>query len=399
MQPLRNVLRAGALALALALPASAQEIALTASLDGAQEVPPVATAATGQAGFVIDTLANTLTYYVSFDNLSAAETAAHIHGPGGVGVPAGILFDLGVGNPKIGVWNYPQAQEANLLGGLTYVNIHSMNFTGGEIRGQIFVDTDPQNVFVAHMDGAQETPPVATTATGRGVLFIDTAADELAYYYEFQGLTTAQTAAHIHGPAPPGTPAGILLDIGVGSPRMGVWNYPGAQEANILAGLTYVNIHSMMFTGGEIRGQNLRLENPSSYCVSKANSLGCLPVVGSTGTPSLGGLDDFVVTASQELSNRNGLMFFGLAPFDLPFNGGTLCVQPPLQRTTIQNSFGNPPPVDCSGNYAFPFTHALMNQFGLAPGDPVYCQYWSRDPQHPDGTGVALTNGLVFAVQ
>ena len=42
-----------------------------------------------------------------------------------------------MGSPKIGVFNYSQAQEANILNGLSYVNIHSVNFPNGEIRGQI----------------------------------------------------------------------------------------------------------------------------------------------------------------------------------------------------------------------------------------------------------------------
>ena len=36
------------------------------------------------------------------------------------------------------------------------------------------------------------------------------------------------------------------------------------QEANILAGLTYVNIHSQMFPGGEIRGQIIPIPEPAS---------------------------------------------------------------------------------------------------------------------------------------
>ena len=76
-----------------------------ATIDGSQEVPSVATAATGSATISIDTVANTLTYTITFSGLSAAETAAHIHGFADPGFNAGALHPLPSGSPKNGVWN------------------------------------------------------------------------------------------------------------------------------------------------------------------------------------------------------------------------------------------------------------------------------------------------------
>jgi hypothetical protein len=105
-----------------------------------------------------------------------------------------------------------------------------------------------------------------STAAGIGLLALDIATDRLGYDFRFAGLTSAETAAHIHGFAPPGANAGVLLPLLAGSPKLGVWNYPAADEGNILNGLTYVNIHSMMFGGGEIRGQlaNLSALQPAA---------------------------------------------------------------------------------------------------------------------------------------
>jgi hypothetical protein len=204
----------------------------------------------GGGTFIIDTDANTMTYRIAWAALSTAETAAHIHGYAAPGVPAGVVHALPLGNPKVGVWNYAEANEADILNGLTYVNIHSAAFGGGEIRGQIV----PLN---ASLDGAQETPPVATPARGFGVFTIDTVANNLGFYVVFAGLSAAETAAHIHGAASSvhGTPAGVLFPLPAGSPKVGVWNYPEANEELILSGRTYVNIHSAAFGGGEIRGQ------------------------------------------------------------------------------------------------------------------------------------------------
>jgi len=217
-------------------------------LSGAQEVGPVATSAFGGGEFRIDTAANTVDYRIVFVGLSGAETAAHIHGPADPGVNAGVLVGLPAGSPKVGTWNYLESQEGDILAGKTYVNIHSSVSPGGEIRGQIVP-------LVAELDGGQEVPAVATTGSGWGAFTIDTAANELRYYIVFGGLTGAETAAHIHGPAIHGTNAGVIHGLPAGSPKIGTFAYTDAQEQAILSGRTYVNIHSTAAPGGEIRGQ------------------------------------------------------------------------------------------------------------------------------------------------
>lgn len=140
---------------------------------------------------------------------------------------------------------------------------------------------------------------------------------------------------------------------------------------------------------------------PTSYCTGKSNSQGCVPAIGWTGDPSLTSPDPFDVSATDVLNNKNGLFFFGLGgPANLPFFGGTLCALPPLQRTGIQSSGGNPPPDDCSGSYLFDFQALLQSGSvpGLVAGQRVNGQFWYRDPGHPDGTGVGLSNGIEFDV-
>lgn len=139
--------------------------------------------------------------------------------------------------------------------------------------------------------------------------------------------------------------------------------------------------------------------NPASYCTPKASSNGCLATTDWRGAPTLTGADDFRILAADVMSQRNGLLFFGYAPNNLPWKGGTLCVAPPVIRTVVQSSGGNPPPLDCSGAFAFPFTQAYMGQLGLGVGTTVYSQYWYRDPAQPDGTGTSLSNGLRFTIE
>lgn len=231
-----------------------QIVPLNAALDGGQEVPPVGTAAWGWAVFTIDTNANLLSYYIAFGNLSAAETAAHIHGASLHGTSSGVVHNLPAGSPKIGTWNYGEGAENAILTGRTYVNIHSAAFPGGEIRGQIVP-------LVVPIDGGQEVPPNASLGAGIGLIAYDIGSNDLSFDVRQAGLSSAETAAHIHGFAPPGVNAGVLMNIGLGNRKLGVWNFGAPNQANVLGGLTYFNIHSVNVPGGEIRGQ-IRGFNP-----------------------------------------------------------------------------------------------------------------------------------------
>lgn len=112
-----------------------------AIINGANEVSPTPSTATGFGTFSYDDITNELTYDISFSGLSSAETGAHIH-EGAVGVDGPIIFVLPAGSPKTGTVTLSTSQETSLLSGGLYVNIHSTNFSGGEIRGQIIaIDT------------------------------------------------------------------------------------------------------------------------------------------------------------------------------------------------------------------------------------------------------------------
>jgi hypothetical protein len=134
------------LAALLALPAlQATLITFNANLTGSQEVPPVATPATGFGTVILDTVGSTITVNESWSNLTSPAVASHIHGPGAPGVNAAILFpfNLGTGAGAI-TGSIPQQSFAitstemgQLQGGLFYMNVHSSNFPGGEIRGQL----------------------------------------------------------------------------------------------------------------------------------------------------------------------------------------------------------------------------------------------------------------------
>lgn len=125
----------------------------TANLTGGQEVPPVTTTATGTATFTASTSGSTttITYTVTVTgNLSGPVTAAHIHGPAGVGVNANPIVPLTVSNTTgttgvlvsgsfttTGGATTMAQLLAHMEAGNTYVNLHTAANPGGAIRGQI----------------------------------------------------------------------------------------------------------------------------------------------------------------------------------------------------------------------------------------------------------------------
>lgn len=132
------------------------------------------------------------------------------------------------------------------------------------------------------------------------------------------------------------------------------------------------------------------------YCTAKVNSQGCTPEIAISGLASTSVGNNLHVTAQNVINLKFGILFWGLSSNSTPFQGGVLCVQPPLRRTTPQPSGGNLGPDDCSGTYDFQVSHAFMTAEGITPGDHIHAQYWSRDPADSFGTG--LTDAVSFHV-
>ena len=122
---------------------------------------------------------------------------------------------------------------------------------------------------------------------------------------------------------------------------------------------------------------------PIKFGTGKMTSLGALPGVGWTGSPSLTA-NDFFFTYAYAVPATSGLGIFGPQPANLPFLSGTatLYVGAPLQRLPVHvlNDFG-------SSSWSIPVTSPMV-------GTTLFFQGWSRDPLHPDGTGAVVTNAL-----
>ncbi len=149
---------------------------------------------------------------------------------------------------------------------------------------------------------------------------------------------------------------------------------------------------------GKLKCYSLFAAFPSVYCTAKVNSLGCTPAMGWSGSPSASSGSPFVLTCSNVLNQRTGLLTYSYSPASTPFQGGVLCIGTPFSRTPTLGSGGSPTGSDCSGTYAFDFNIRIQSGIdpALSAGAEVFTQYRARDPQASFST--SLSNAVRFLV-
>jgi hypothetical protein len=81
-----------------------------------------------------------ITWKVTYSNTTSPVTSAGIHGPQTAGSEAAVLVDLGkkgLGSPIEGSAVLNEGDLEYLLTGKMYVNLHTVKYPGGELRGQL----------------------------------------------------------------------------------------------------------------------------------------------------------------------------------------------------------------------------------------------------------------------
>lgn len=137
-----------------------------------------------------------------------------------------------------------------------------------------------RNSFRASFSGYQEVPAISSTATGKLTLSVNPAETEISYTLTFSALQGGNAlAAHIHF-AQAGVNGGVVAFLCGGGTKTGCPVGGGTYSGKIIAsdilpvpaqgiaggdlaavlramrsGVTYANIHSAAFPGGEIRCQ------------------------------------------------------------------------------------------------------------------------------------------------
>ena len=200
---------------------------------------------------------------------------AHLHigyagenGP--VALPIDIAFDPSDNSAALATRAYfvgdnPALAEA-MGQGRVYVNVHTLAFPGGEVRGQVVANFGLDEVFDAMLYGEQQNPPILTD--GMGGVVIEVTRDSMfvsgAFALEAPLAPIGGTGLHLHSGMFGQNGAVVLpltADVAPDS-LSGVL----ARSANAFARdpalvdamrerSVYVNVHSLAYPAGEVRGQ------------------------------------------------------------------------------------------------------------------------------------------------
>jgi hypothetical protein len=178
MKKILNLVAIAVALVALSGVAKADQLVFTGVLSGTQEVPQNASPGTGQVIVTVDTVTNLMTVNVTFGGLLSPVTVSHIHCCNGPGVnsivatavptfpgfPAGVTsgvylqtLDMNLAanfNPAFITANggtVASARDALFLGlrnGGAYLNVHTAQFPGGEIRADLQPVPEPATLLL-----------------------------------------------------------------------------------------------------------------------------------------------------------------------------------------------------------------------------------------------------------
>jgi hypothetical protein len=250
------------LAVALLVTSGLSAQTLGAVLTASQENPPTTTPGFGNATVTFDSTRQNITVTITVANLGSPITASHIHALPAGNVVLGFTPTASFTNNKLtGTFPITSDLATRLLQNPSnfYVNVHTSQFPGGAIRGQLALVSGTVVNLVADLRGSNETPANSSTAFGSVLLSFDTANNTITWELNTSGIT-GPSAAHIHA-----LPAGNVV-IGFvtsassftnGRAKGQITGVDATTMGNILANPSgfYFNVHSPAFPSGEIRGQ------------------------------------------------------------------------------------------------------------------------------------------------
>ena len=179
---LRAFAVAAVLVLAVAPVALAAE-QFTASLSGENSVPPLEVDGTGNATVTISDDAQTVSWEITYSGLTGDPAAGHIHfGAEGANGPVMIPFASVTPTGSSGSFNAADYEGGDGLpadwdgvleairDGNSYVNIHTAQNQGGEIRGQLRGTPATDTELVGSTPGAQPATLLLAAAVIFGLL-------------------------------------------------------------------------------------------------------------------------------------------------------------------------------------------------------------------------------------
>ena len=120
----------------------------------------------------------------------------------------------------------------------------------------------PKTDLRATLAGAYEVPPTQSVGSGYFEAVYRPSTKVLEYRLNLQGLSGPITMGYLQGPAGPGENAQQVAPINIAIYDYTIWDgvtLTEEQAAQVLAGQWYVNVMTLQYPDGEIRGQILPL--------------------------------------------------------------------------------------------------------------------------------------------
>jgi len=360
-------------------PDAASPLLFTATLNGAQQVPPVATVATGSGSILLSADETTITTSSSFSGLATPPSGAHLHiGPAGTKAIGGLPLD-GNGNPTTNgdgialdafgnpieftplpastsgtlgpqtflVLNGPGQFVPLLMAGDVYENIHDLPFfPAGEIRGQYsfstgvgFTDLGGNLIGIAGPTGGNSGFTAASTQTGTLAYPLDPLLGPLS---DNSGPTIGgpgQTQALQTEPLLTGSPA-LAKGILTGAPTVDERGVPRGLNGTIDVGAVETStaaLNGVTFPNGFAGSTSLLTYNSSAKINGNVAELtdGGFGEVGSVFTTNAQDIthftNQFTFQLSAGASAGDGFTFTiqGVGPTALGGGGGGLGYAPP----------------------------------------------------------------------
>ncbi|MGF7236542.1 MAG: CHRD domain-containing protein [Frankia sp.] len=257
---------------------------LTADLSGAHEVQvagkPRVGDPNGHATAKVEIQNNKITFSFQWSGISAP-TMGHIHeGADGVNGPVRVpFFTTAMPTTATAATGSVTISDSTIANGIRsnpagyYVNLHTAEFPGGAVRGQLVPAGHPLDMLNgvslswkhAFLAGSQEVhvagkPPVGDPH-GHAAAFVRLGASSIDYSFVWVGVTP--TLGHIHqGKA--GVNGSVVVPLFMTPVPSGVFALSGT-VGNVDPGLIekirkrptdfYANLHTAKFPGGAVRGQ------------------------------------------------------------------------------------------------------------------------------------------------
>lgn len=233
------------------------QLLFAAKLSGSEEVPPVTTDANGVAAFKLNSTKDSLCINIAVTGLSGPITGIHVH-EAAAGMNGGVAWNLTpyIDGTRIATSVAINSEElSKLMMGWYYVNVHTDANPGGEIRGQLWLESD-KSTF-AWLDESY----ISSGASGYGLALLNLGKQErlLDVYAVTYGLTGPITAAHLHSVATGGVVVGLDSLI-TGTDNDMLWGTIDASTfmTDSLDGGYYLVIHTGGNPGGEIAGLTMQ---------------------------------------------------------------------------------------------------------------------------------------------